>query len=68
MSCELIKMNIFTVQVKVIWTSHVGICCIFAGFQGKGLCARFMISLLAVVNINKMNNASKGLMKAFIVI
>lgn len=61
-------MNIFTEVVKDIWTSHVSIGCIFAGFKGKGLCARFIIALLSVVNNSKLNNASKELMKAFIVI
>lgn len=62
-------MNIFfTEVVKDIWTGHVGIGCIFAGFKGKGLCAMFIIALLSFVNNKKLNNTSKELMKAFVFI
>lgn len=62
-------MNIFfTEVVKDIWTGHVGIGCIFAGFKGKGLCAIFIIALLSFVNNKKLNNTSKELMKTFVFI
>lgn len=61
-------MNIFSEVVKDIWTGHVGIGCIFAGFKGKGLCAMFIIALLSFVNNKKLNNTSKELMKAFVFI